>query len=817
MRIILPVCFLFLLLSCQKVEKDKMVSISDGVLNANFPGISLSGGRPGIELLTGEDENALNWFPEETGAFDKKERITPQGNAIDYSVTWHDSNGYELTWTLCKLNDKPGFTLRSSFKNNSKDPVRLKNFIICKTPQDGFVSTGDPASWWLLPAMNNYSRQAGNLAQVFPSKKRLVEQKVYGVSLSRDNSPRDIDGHWRYLDEAITLYSDKDRSGLAMGAVGPGVSYVKFNCRVDSGKILVEIISEMDEIIVDPGESRESEEVLFLAQPYEEALTNLFSWVAETHNARTKREPIYGWCSWYDRYFDIDAQHILNITKAVKEIHEIAPLQIIQIDDGWQKSAGDWTANDKFPAGMKFYADKIIDAGSIPGIWMSPIRCLLPKPSEWFQNKNGDYFDPTHPEAEKFMSSSIQGMKDAGFRYFKFDYNEIGTYRPYNPKMTSFQIMRHLFTIYRQAIGEESFMLACGAPMRPVVGLADASRIGFDVIARWKSYPLADDNLSPLPADVFNGIITTAVSSMVNDRLYFNDPDITYLLPRAENRLWLGPEELFNPEKHGLKWSELKSFHSYFGLLGGMAMVSEPLYETKYRQQNPLRMLSILSPTAPDKGWSMNGDIDPWGRQFGFVAERSWGNFASVVLWNKEDISSDLRLDTHTLQAIGKKFYVWSFWDDEFMGIGDSTFIAKNIIQRGCALLRLTQIPEQNDLPLLIGSNLHISMGSAELESISTKTNEMKIGLTNAGARDGKIFIYSAVPLKVTNATGCEAFVLPQQENIYAVIINDRSRTEENTISLSKDNMPKSASEILKDPDLVKKFKKSGFNNDEMR
>lgn len=487
-------------------------------------------------------------------------------------------------------------------------------------------------------------------------------------------------------------------------------------------------------------------------------------------------------------------------------------MQVIQIDDGWQEKSGDWKANNKFPHGMGFCADKIRDACTIPGIWMSPVVCLTDKPSEWFQNKKGQFLDPTHPEVEQFIISSIKELKDAGYRYFKFDYNSIGKYCPYNEKMTKFEITRHLFSLYRKAIGEESFLLACGVPCRPVIGMADASRIGFDALARWKSYPLADDNLPTLCTDISSAIVSTARSSIMNNIVYYTDHDVSYLLPRAESHIWQGPKDSFNPEVHGLNRDGLQTFHSYVGLLGGMTKISEPLNMPEYQQHNALRMLEILNSPAPDKGWSMNGDIDPSGSQFGFVAMRPWGNFASLVLMNKEDTTLNAKLDVYNLQELGEKFFVWSFWDEEFLGTGDSDFISKNLPPHGCALLRLTQINDQKDIPVIVGSNLHISMGSAEIDLIEAAPAELKIILKNVGAKDGKLFIYSEKALKVKHSSGCNAFIIPQENQIFALVINDRSAYDPSIIHLSEDNNPISADEILKNPDLYQKFIKAGFN-----
>jgi len=771
-------------ISCSPAGNSEMsVELEEQELKFQFSQLTLSHGIPGLELLVGEEEELLEWYPREPANVVKSERNTPMGAAHDLSMSWLHSDGYELIWTLCKLESAPGFTLRSSVINHSDRPVRLRNFILCKTPQDGLVCTGNPASWWLNPAMT-LSRQAGNLAQVLPSRLRLKEQNVYGYDQYGEEDPRNSDGHWRFHEEVITLYSDTDRKGVAMGAIGPGVSHVDFNCRVDSGQVLLEIVSRMDEILLDPGEQRVSEEVLVLAKPYREALTDLFSWMAETHEARKKRDPVFGWCSWYDRFTHIDQDHLFRISKVIGQQREWIPLEVVQIDHGWAGPFGDWSENQKFGLGMGAQAEAITRAGAMPGIWMSPVVSEVEKPEDWFQNSGSTFLDPTHPEVEAFILSSVSEKKEEGFRYFKFDYNTLEKFRPYNPKMTNFELMHHLFSLYRQAIGEDCYMLGCGAPPRPVVGIVDAHRTGWDALARWKSFPLADDGLPTLQTDIFDGIFNLAASSSMNNILYHNDPDVTYMLPRAESHIWQGSEGSFDPDIHGLKLAGLQTFHSYVGLLGGMALVSEPLDEARYRKPEAIRMLEILNPPAPDKGWSMNGDVDPLGRQFGFVAEREWGDFASLVLWNKEDSSSDLQLDSYALSSLGEKYHIWSFWDEKYLGIGDASMIFQKVAPHGCKLLRLTP-PAEQDVPLLVGSNLHIAMGSAEVSRIECSVDGMRIKLSDAGARKGKLYIHSSKTLELTTSKGCDATLRSEADQIFIVEISGRSRTEENLIELT--------------------------------
>ncbi len=783
--IILPFLILTtVLISCQKADEPGTNLVLNGNdLNAEFEGLIIQHAQAGIQLLTGEDEKEMEWFPSGPPDIRKAERNTPIGEATDISMTWQHEDGYEMNWIVSQLKNASGFTLRASITNHSDELLRIRNFILSRTQQQGVVCKGDPAGWWLLSPMNN-TRQGANLAQVLPSRLRLKEQNVYGYDKYTDEDPRNGDGHWRFFEEAISLYREPDRKGIVIGPVGPGVSHVNLNCRVDNGNILLEIVSSMDEILLDPSETRVSEEVLILQKPYKEALTTLFSWMAETHYARKKRDPIFGWCSWYDRYTNIDQEHILRITETIKSQREVLPFQVIQIDHGWHGPFGDWDENEKFSLGMDHIAEKIRDAGAIPGIWLAPVVCDIEKPEDWFQTPEGGFLDPTHPEVEEFILSTVRTAKEQGYRYFKFDYNYLKDFRPFNQKMTHFEVMRHLFRLYREAIGEESYMLACGAPTRPVIGIADANRIAWDAIARWKSFPLADDGIPTLPTDIFDGIYNIAGSAVMNNIIYHNDPDVAYMLPRAESHIWQGPKEDFDPDIHGLKWPGLQTWNSYVGLLGGMALVSEPLYEDKYKQPETIRMLEILNPPSPDKGWSMNGDIDPWSRQFGFVTEKSWGSSASVALWNKEDQAMDLTLDAYSLKSLGDRFHAWSFWEEKYLGLVDGSFIARNVPPHGCALLRLTKPADNTGMPLIVGSTLHISMGSGELKSVETGEGELVIDLTDGGARDGKIFLHYTGSMTVKQSDGCEATIISEEPDIHILSISSRVRQEKNTIRL---------------------------------
>ncbi len=80
------------------------------------------------------------------------------------------------------------------------------------------------------------------------------------------------------------------------------------------------------------------------------------------------------------RYF---ARIILSNLKAFADNN--IPIEIFQIDDGYQREVGDWLEiSDKFPQGMKYIAENIKTHGYKAGLWLAPFVCA--KKSNIYKN-----------------------------------------------------------------------------------------------------------------------------------------------------------------------------------------------------------------------------------------------------------------------------------------------------------------------------------------------------------------------------------------------------------------------------------------------
>src|SRR6202011_5884205 len=76
--------------------------------------------------------------------------------------------------------------------------------------------------------------------------------------------------------------------------------------------------------------------------------------------------------------------------------------------------------------------------------------------------------------------------EDWGFEYVKLDFVYAAAMRGrrYDPNTTGVEAYRRGMQALRRIVGER-FILGCGAPLVPSVGLVDGMRIGSDVAAVW--------------------------------------------------------------------------------------------------------------------------------------------------------------------------------------------------------------------------------------------------------------------------------------------------------------------------------------------
>ena len=264
--------------------------------------------------------------------------------------------------------------------------------------------------------------------------------------------------------------------------------------------------------------------------------------------------PLRVWCSWYSLYNLIN-EKILR--QAITDLGDL-PFEVIQVDDGWQRSTGDWEANKKFPSGMADMAAKITATGRIAGLWLSPF--ITTKSSSIFRdhpdwilkddegrpvfagmNFSGKIYalDVSHPAVLGWLQQQIRKVRAWGFEYLKLDFLYAGAFpgRPFEPKPRE-EIYRQALRTMREAAGE-AYLLACGAPIVPSLGLCDGIRIGPDVTPYWLNVPLSVYLNNPNHPSTQNAVRTSLGRLWLKEIVHI-DPDVLFFRSRVNA---LKPEE----------------------------------------------------------------------------------------------------------------------------------------------------------------------------------------------------------------------------------------------------------------------------------
>ena len=249
------------------------------------------------------------------------------------------------------------------------------------------------------------------------------------------------------------------------------------------------------------------------------------------------------WCSWYSLYTAINESLLYRVFDELGNL----PFDVLQVDDGWQVSIGDWTPNEKFPSGMEALTAKIRASGRTPGLWLAP---LLAVPSSALYRQHPNWLlhdvdgklvsagfnwgeplyilDTTHPEALDWLATLMKQVRDWGFDYLKLDFLYAGALPGKRyvdmPREAAY---RQGLKVMREAMGNDAYFLTCGAPIIPSLGLCDAIRVGPDVAGEWESYRDAQLLYNPTTPGTKNAIRTT-VNRLWLKALVATDPDATY-------------------------------------------------------------------------------------------------------------------------------------------------------------------------------------------------------------------------------------------------------------------------------------------------
>lgn len=248
-----------------------------------------------------------------------------------------------------------------------------------------------------------------------------------------------------------------------------------------------------------------------------------------------------GYTTWYNYYTNVTENIVANDLDAISKLN--TGIDIFQIDDGYERTVGDWLETDKnkFPSGMKAAADNIHKQGMLAGLWLAPFAVtpkshIFKKHKDWLvRDKKGKYRYASHnwggfyaldiynEDVKAYLKKVFDTvLSEWGYDMVKLDFLYACSIIPIHGKSRG-EIMCDAMELLRRLCGDK-IILGCGVPLAPAFGNVDFCRVGADVGLCWENKAFSREDVSTQ-----NTLTNTIFRRHLDGRAFLNDPDVFLL------------------------------------------------------------------------------------------------------------------------------------------------------------------------------------------------------------------------------------------------------------------------------------------------
>ncbi|HVH06371.1 MAG TPA: HAD-IB family phosphatase [Myxococcota bacterium] len=391
---------------------------------------------------------------------------------------------------------------------------------------------------------------------------------------------------------------------------GRGTALVYLLREPDAVRIEVEVRFE---IPLAPGEALDVERVhVALGREAAPLLERFATEHGRRAGARTGARFQAGWCSWYHFFHEVTEEALLRNLEALAKARREIPIDLVQLDDGYQRAVGDWLeTNEKFPRGLGPVAAAIRDAGFRAGLWTAPFCAvresrLFESHPEWLLRRGADLhrglmhpewtkqtfvyaLDPSREDVRDHLARTHREIGALGFAYQKLDFLYVVAMQAdaHDPSRTRAERLRLGLEAIRAGAGEDAFLLGCGCPLGPAIGVVDGMRIGPDVAPWWHPEPaVAIPGIEASLPSTRSGIRSIYARAFAHRRWWQNDPDC--LMARSR-------ETKLTPV-------EVRSLAAAIAATGGMVLFSDDFGALAPEDRECVRETIALAREVDDAG-----------------------------------------------------------------------------------------------------------------------------------------------------------------------------------------------------------------------
>jgi alpha-galactosidase len=251
------------------------------------------------------------------------------------------------------------------------------------------------------------------------------------------------------------------------------------------------------------------------------------------------------WCSWYQYFREVTEDDIFENLAAMDDLG--LDVDVVQIDDGYQAEIGDWLTESGRFASLESAVARIRGTGRRAGLWLAPFL-VSPRSAVYAEHPGWlvggaragfnweaeqAVLDVTHPGAEEYLRTVFGTLRRMGIDYFKLDFLYAGALagRRADAEATPLTAYRRGMEMIRAATGPDSYLLGCGAPILPSVGLVDAMRVSPDTAPQYEP----DDGDLSMPSQRA-AALTGRARAWQHGRFWANDTDCLIARPQVQRR-----------------------------------------------------------------------------------------------------------------------------------------------------------------------------------------------------------------------------------------------------------------------------------------
>ncbi len=439
---------------------------------------------------------------------------------------------------------------------------------------------------------------------------------------------------------------------------------------------------------------------------------------------------------------------------------------------------GNWLEDNlnEIPDGLGEFTKKIEEKGFKHGVWMSPFWFFKEAENTFNEHKehlvkdsNGEIIitetpwcwkyeeddlptyhmhrctvDGTHPKSIEYVKNIFSKYRDIGISYYMLDFLDIIDDADYYDKsMTPWQSGYNILKTVREVAGCDTHIQTAVASSPGFTGIINAARIGRDF---GESRPIDRDELNDWKnatnvlhdfhySNLKEFLVNTANNYFTHNKTYMNDMNL-----------------LSVDSPYPVEFCRFAT--TLFGLYGSTPLVL--CGDIRDMRQERINMMKLVLPRThlSAKPVDLFTRVEPedYSRVQVLQVKTDYDEYTLAGIFNPDAKQYELELDFNHLKLDGQQI-IYDFWNEEYRGIFEKSFPV-SVAPESCKLFRFTK---RRNHPWLMGTNMHIQQGVAEIKEIHWDNESLLLSgiATRPSGETGSLIVHSPRNFKLINRGKC--------------------------------------------------------------